>query len=356
MSTGRNDTRLELENETAGLLREAGRAPHLDEGEVATIRSAAHVAWRRQLAARPPAREVPRWQSRWGWGWAVAMAAVLLAVAVWRFAPHPAKLSSDEPPVVAWLESGQGFVEVETEGAAEVVLRQGTWVRTGSDGYASLRLGDPLRGVAGVQLRLDVDTRVRLLSDRSLELDRGATYIDTGNGATSTTAPIEILTALGRVADVGTRFEVRWLPDEEALQLRVRDGEVLFTPLDQTSLIGRESASAGMKLELYSDGRVERGAADLRGVSWDWVVRAAPPFELEGKTLAQFMTWLEAESNLSIQYHEASLAEESRGVILHGSIEGLAPTEALRLVLLGSGLRADFAQAESTGTVRIFAE
>lgn len=368
--TGRDKDGLSATAETAlaELLREAGPPPRLDDREVADVRATARAAWRRRLATQEESqRHGGRSPMRFSWAVALAAAAVLTALAVWRFMPE--LFVADEAPVVARLESSRGFVEIDLgeenpsgeQASSGAELRSGHRLQTGSDGHAALRLGP-----GSIQVRLDSDTSLRLLSDDRVELERGAVYVDTGTEDTGSdagavtgpagAATIEVLTALGLVQDIGTRFEIRWSPEDEALRLRVRDGEVRFTPDDGSQLKTSESASAGTELAVYSDGQVTRSDAEVHGATWDWVVRAAPPFDLEGRSLDEFLRWLEGESNLSIRFLDPALADESRRVILHGSIEGLTPTEALRLVLLGSGLRAEFADTKTTGVVRIAAD
>jgi len=91
-------------------------------------------------------------------------------------------------------------------------------VATGSDGRFALRLG------SGHSVRLDRSTRVRLLGQELLALDRGTVYVDSGFGA-SVRDGLVVRTPLGVVQEIGTQFEVRLETDDTA-RIRLREGAV----------------------------------------------------------------------------------------------------------------------------------
>ena len=318
------------EDEVAALFRLAGTPPALAEDEVRPIREAARESWRRQLHRRATRRR------------SMVVAATLAASLV--IAGGLAWLGTGRgsaPPAapVAALEVQAGEVTIlpagrVTEGSPELVA--GAVLATGRDGRVALKLA------AGASVRLDGESRVRLESARSFGLERGALYVD------SRRIPgqhVEILTPLGTVTDLGTQFEVRLsaVADgrESELRVRVREGEVRVD-----TLRGTHRALAGSELVLASDGGTRRGAVAADDAGWQWAVLAAPAPVIEGRTLESFLDWVSRETGLPWLVVEPRLEGLPGATVLHGSVEGLTPQEALEVVLTGSGLRSERAGGE----------
>jgi ferric-dicitrate binding protein FerR (iron transport regulator) len=231
------------------------------------------------------------------------------------------------PNQVATIELVRG--DVYSGGASAALgsaLSAGSVLETGEEASgAALRL----RGTQSV--RLDTDTRVRLISDSSFELERGAVYIDTQGAAPG--AGIEISTAFGVVRDIGTQFLVRLGEGDAELTVRVREGEVRFE--------GRSAgaaARAGQELTLYGDSNaVEVGAVEPYGDAWRWIEVVTPTMDIEGASLSDYLDWVSRETGRELRYADGALARSARTIILSGSIENLTPEESLA-ILPGSGL------------------
>ena len=194
---------------------------------------------------------------------------------------------------------------------------------TTGGGLAALRLA------GGASVRVDRGTRLRLLSDDTLALDAGRIYVDSGDsrGARS----LEIRTAVGVARDIGTRFEVRLTGS--ALRLRVRDGLVRLSQSRQS-----HDAQPGDELTLDENGSVVRRTVPVFGADWAWAVALAAPFNLEGRSLRDFLLWIAGENGWQVRYADAAVEEKALTTILHGSIQGLTPEEALSAVLPASGV------------------
>jgi len=84
------------------------------------------------------------------------------------------------------------------------------------------------------------------------------------------------------------------------------------------------------------------------------VARAAPRFELEGKSLGSFLDWIENEGGWTVAFASAALERSARSTVLHGSVEDMSTTEALEAILPTCGLvpRVDL----RTGRVTVAAE
>lgn len=305
------------DDDVESLLRLAGRRQRLSAAELEPIHAAARSAWRRHVR-----RTV--WTRRAGLG-AVALAAGLLLVLGLRFGWRgPA-----EPLATLALQTGEVSLSgALTDGSG---LAAGSVVATGAGGRAALHL------IAGPSLRLDVATVVRLDTADQLTLERGAVYVDADPAAHG--RPVEVATVLGSIHHIGTQFEVRLLTDEppstaSSLRVRVREGAVRVEGRAQSWRV-----EAGSELTVGTAGGARKTRVAPAGESWEWTQRAAPALEIDGATLAVFLAWVSRETGLGWHYADPSLESAAREIVLHGSIEGLTPTEALAAVLPGCGLR-----------------
>src|SRR5918999_87599 len=132
------------------------------------------------------------------------------------------------------------------------------------------------------------------------------------------------------IRDIGTRYEVR-LSDQE-LRVRVRDGRV-----EVSSAFGMREADRGGQLRVTSSG-ILSGRAPTSGADWDWIVRATPPPQLEGRPLPEFLAWAEREGGRPIRFADPALERANAATIVYGAIEGLTVEEALDVVLPSCGL------------------
>lgn len=292
------------------LLEGAGPRPPIPEEDLAAISAVARSAWQSELRRRRAAARRPVWAV------AASLAAVLgvaLGLAWWR----SSQSDNVAPTVFARVEAVTGSVALE---AGEAVPLGATL--QSRDGRASLRLPD------GTVVRLDRDTRVRAVAAFALELERGAIYADTASGT------LEIRTSLGTARDVGTRFAVRLA--EPALRVQVRHGAVAVEQRGRTYVM-----PAGQELILRSDGTSEKRTIAGYGPEWEWVLAAAPGFDVEGRTLAEFLDWVARETGWEIRFADEELSASAERIVLHGSLGGLRPDQAPFAVLPGAGLEGD---------------
>lgn len=337
-----DEDRIETErptDEVAALLDVAGRRPRLPEEEVAPIRAAVRDVFERQ--ARRTAR-----RRRIVWTVAGSLAAGLLLAIGLTLRPPVAPGAGRPVATVEMMSGDVAVLDAEGRPAASQTVLSGAVFRTGESGRAAVRLP------GGPSVRIDAGSAVRLDSPRLVSLERGAVYVDAGPAATSG-QEIEIATSLGSVRHVGTQFETRLLtggPGGDsgavALRVRVREGTVLVEKAGKT-----QEVRAGGELLLAEGGRFERAAISVHGPGWDWIQRIAPPFEIEGARLVDFLDWASRETGLPwrLAGRRAGSRPEDvppteavpplEGVILHGSIEGLTAEEALAVVLPSSGYR-----------------
>jgi ferric-dicitrate binding protein FerR (iron transport regulator) len=133
------------------------------------------------------------------------------------------------------------------------------------------------------------------------------------------------------VRDIGTRFEVRF--NGSALRVRVRDGVVRLSQTRQS-----HDAQPGDELTLDGSGAIVRRTVPVHGADWAWAMALARPFDLEGRSLRDFLDWIAGENGWQLRFADAAVDKKSLTTILHGSIQGLTPDEALAAVLPTSGV------------------
>ncbi len=310
-----------------------GPRPAAPAEMVAEVKRLTRPAW--QAKVRAVARRRRRRRR-----WTMAAAAVLIlsaAGALHRLAPGPRTNGTSSPGAASWVAEVQvsaGVVDLYQGGshtataagtpAAGTMIAAGSVIETGPRGLATLRLA------GGTSARLDAGTVLRLATASALEIERGALYLDTG--AAPVGARLEVTTPYGVARDVGTQFEVRLL--EDALRIQVREGEVEVD-------LGEESyaAGAGTALSIGAGGAVTSEQVPAHGPAWSWILNTPVPFELEGRTLGEFLEWLTRETGWRPHFSDPSLEQEVMGTALHGSIAGVRPDQAPDLVLPSSGLR-----------------
>ena len=271
------------------LLRLAGPREAVPADRIRRVRSAVHAEWRQQSRAR--SRRVTA-----GWSMAALTAAALILLGV-RLVVRDEGAAPIARPELATIEALTGaaglIASPEPTGAGGAQpsglssfrigdrSRAGDGVDTTGGGLAGLRLA------GGASVRVDRDTRVRLVSDIMLVLDRGAIYVDSGGepGARS----LEVHTRWGVARDIGTRFEVRLRGS--ALRVRVRDGLVRLSQDRQS-----HDANPGEELTLDGDSSVVRRSVPVFGSEWAWAFALARPFDLEGRSLRDFLDWITGEN------------------------------------------------------------
>ncbi|MCZ6507998.1 MAG: FecR domain-containing protein [Acidobacteria bacterium] len=334
--TRTNPSTVETEEEIRHLLRASGPREEIPTGDLEAIRNEARRAWRSMASPEHRAAE-----SRDLRVVALAASLILALAGGWYW-------SARGLPGAATVEFVRGEVRIEGDvsGSGEVVagrvLPVGALIETAqATGAVPGRLA--LRLASG-QLRLDAGTRLRLESADRILLERGAIYFDSGPGARPMSGAIEVVTAYGTIHDIGTQFDVRLAASGMALTVRVREGAVALESGAQV-----RSANRGEALEVSTDGSIALTRIAVDDESWAWAQASAPPFEIEGATLAEFLEWASRETGWAVRYADPALAESARSIGLSGTIEGLTAAEAVSVVLPGSGLAYEIA----AGTLQV---
>jgi ferric-dicitrate binding protein FerR (iron transport regulator) len=305
-----------VDDAVARLVRLAGARPPVPAERTARVEDLVRAAWAESVGVR---------RRRHTMAWVSSLAAAAALAAAVGLAWHQAVQRAAPAAVGGSVERVAGTVTVGSGAASRPLLageqlRAGEVLRTADGGRVALRLA------GGPSLRIDTGSRATFTAPARLRLDGGALYVDSQGGP-----PVIVLTALGTVEERGTQFEVRVAP--ERVRVRVREGVVQLAAERRAW-----QALAGAELLLDAHGRMARGTVPLHGADWDWVQEIAPSFHLEGRTLGDFLAWAGRESGSRLAWAEPVRAAAASAVVLHGSIDGLPPDQALAAVLPTCGL------------------
>jgi ferric-dicitrate binding protein FerR (iron transport regulator) len=289
---------------------EAGMPPERER----RVKEAVQAAFRARVVQTRRRRVSVLWSS------GLATAAVLAVLLVVARGPEPPAATGGS---VARVERVVGALRGGAAVRAGDSVTAGATLETGGQDRASVRLA------GGGSLRLDWATRLRIESATDLVIEHGTIYLDS-DGAAQGGAAVAVRTPDGVVREIGTRFEVRVEPD--LVRVRVREGRI---GLARAGV--EHEAAAGDELHVSGD-EVARARVPTYGAHWDWVQRITPGFVLEGASLRDLLAWVSRETGRAVRFESEALEREAAPVLLHGSVEGLTPEDALGAVLPTCGL------------------
>jgi ferric-dicitrate binding protein FerR (iron transport regulator) len=249
----------------------------------------------------------------WAAAAAIAATAVLLTVGTEPPAPRA---------TVAQVERLLGTVQVVAAGTTTPLHRgdaipEGATLTTGS-GQAALRLS------AGGSLRVAPETRLTLTAANSAALEAGALYFDS-EGARARGEAFFVVTAHGTLRDVGTQFVAT--VDNARLEVGVRDGRVALTRGTDSTAV-----ASGEKITVSGSAAVRRESLSTFGSEWAWAERLAPPFDIDGRRLVDFLDWFVDQTGHTLAFADPAVERIARETVLNGSID-LEPLSKLRSVM-----------------------
>ena len=300
------------------LLRQSGPREPVPTERVHRLRSAAHADWRR-VVAHNRRRRVAAWAVG-----GLAAAAVLVATRLGTNTAAPRNGSSAFATVEALSDTAR--LSASADGRGRVPMRVGDVLAGGIDASTTGTGTATLRLVGGGLLRMAGDTGIRMPAANTVVLAAGTLYLDSQGGPS-----LEVRTRDSVVRDVGTQFEVSLTP--AGLRVRVRQGSVLVRRDQQ-----EHSARAGDEVLLNPSGELTRRTIPMDSPEWASVTGAPSSFDLEGRSLSEFLAWVVGEMDWQLQFANAAVEQKARATLLHGSIRGLTAEEALAAVLPTSGV------------------
>jgi ferric-dicitrate binding protein FerR (iron transport regulator) len=302
------------EQRIEALLQRVGPRIAPPEDLTRQVREAVRSEWRQAVAERTRARRVRVLA-------AAASFAALVTIGM------TATLMNSTPPaqmaVVARVEGevrgDAGWLHPARDLATDTAVHVGDEIVTAAEAHAAFHIDE------GLSLQLDENSRVRLVDDDRLVLERGAVYVASDMGA-ARSATFTVATRNGTVRHIGTQYEVRTVP--AGVQVSVREGRVV---VDTDGAL--HEGKAGERIAIDNDGAVKRTALAQNDPHWRWVERSAPSFDIENQSLNDFLSWFSRETGRQVAFASPEAAQAARSTILRGSIEGLEPQAALTAVL-----------------------
>ena len=308
----------------ARLLQLAGNSSPIADDTEARVYAAVRKEWEASTAQpdkdrvyRNVRREWHRTSTRtrvrrWAMPLAIAASAVL-AIAVIMQPPPPAPANVALGEVVRNIDAGSPALR---EGS---MIFAGDTVASGSTGGISIILAD------GESIRLDRETTVAFIDRDRLRLLDGRVYADTGNFVYRDRALV-IETDSGLVTDVGTQFSVD--ARGGSLDVAVREGRV-----DVRSDQQEHVAVAGERLILEPRQTVKFQEMSPHDDYWGWVSALAPVYEIENRSLLDFLRWAARETGRELVFEDNELRMSAMRTDLHGSVADFQPDEAIAAVL-----------------------
>jgi hypothetical protein len=193
----------------------------------------------------------------------------------------------------------------------------------------------------GGTLRIAAGTAIVIPEATQVTLKQGLIYVDCPPDP-KTCGPLRVATSAGLIEHVGTEFEV--LSDGQTVRIRVREGRIRFVGSSVTLM-----AAAGTELLAGPGERISTQPVATFGRDWLWTAALAPDYPIEGHRLIDFLQWTSREMGRPLEFADAHAQEVANQTILHGSIRGEDPRDALAQVLASTTLSYELAG----GTIRV---
>ena len=180
-------------------------------------------------------------------------------------------------------------------------------------------------------IRLGGNSILEIGQDGHFRLVAGRLYADTGEVIYRRNRLV-IDTSFGAITDIGTQFAVT--TGVTRLEVAVREGRV-----DVEGGMATHTAVAGELMRLGTDGQAVVEAIAAHDDYWEWATSLAPVFDIENKSLLDFLRWAARETGSELVFEDADLRMAAMRTDLHGSVAGFGPLEALASVLATTSYR-----------------
>ena len=308
------------------LLRLAGPRAPIPKDVEARVYDRVHREW--QASSQPPegARVYRHVREEWEkratrrryrrWAVPIALAASVVIAVTILLQPPP---SAPDKIAIGTVAKVVG----DGPGAALPAVGQPVYAGDMLTTGAGQKLSVVINGVES--LRIDQNTTLALVAKDEFRLESGRMYADTGDFMYRDRGLI-IHTALGSVTDVGTQFAVQVAA--ERLDVAVREGRV-----DVSHGTSELVAVAGERLHLVRGDEPLVETVEPFDSFWSWTAALAPSFDIENKSLLDFLRWAARETGRELVFEDNELRMSAMRTDLHGSVEDFEPLEAVESVL-----------------------
>jgi ferric-dicitrate binding protein FerR (iron transport regulator) len=324
--TNRDDETMER------LLRLAGPRKPIPSDLEARVYGRVHQEW--LASSRPPEadrvyRNVHRAWSRKGrnarirqWGFPLAMAASIVVAVVLIRQPDPSRAVPGAIGTVARVVGAQAAGQLPESGQE---VYPGMAFTTGPEQGISLLLTD------NISFRIGENSTIEAVGAHEFRVLQGRVYADTGD-LMYRRSNLLVLTPVAAVRDIGTQFAV--IVDGNDLEIAVREGRV---DVRQDGTVSVAVAGERMQLDAGGIGTVE--ALLPHDAYWRWTSSLAPAFDIEGKSLLEFLRWAARETGKRLEFEDQDLRMAAMRVDLHGTVADIPPIEALQSVMATTTFR-----------------
>jgi len=311
----------------ATLMRQARPRPRPPQDVEEQVHAAVHAEWQKLTQGKRRNKATTYL--------AVAASVVVFVALIIQFA-GPGSPGEANPPV-GFSGKVVGHVTVENaDDAASSDVTVGQSFEAGQVIVSSSNSGLAVMWQQAISIRLDEESRLRLVSAGVVELLQGRIYIDTGANKNAT-GQLRVKTPHGIFRHLGTQFMTRVMPTESIVS--VREGSVSYQPVKGGSQPpgALEITPAGQRLTVTFNGETRQQAVPAWGGEWAWVESLATKFIADGRTIDQMLNWVESETGRTINYQTTAARQLAENTELHGQLDA-EPLEALKIVALTSDL------------------
>lgn len=306
-----NEDRQTAADPLARIVRAAGRRAAPPKAHYDEVYAAVHATWQSKLARRR--------QRNW-YALAATLALAVAGAALWQ------TFSIQSSPPAGEFALLRGQVEQYSTGPdlwrradpADARLDDGARIRTGDDGTAALWLAD------GGSLRLDTNTEL-VLHAASLELERGRVYFDSAGRRAR--MPIDVVTELGTIRDIGTQFEVQSVAD--TLRVRIRSGSIALLDSNVDAPV---AGASGEEIEVSATGQLSRREFARDDPQWRWAQNLAVAPDYDAPSVLRYLTWIAAETGRTLDFESETVRLQAELVRFLGDARDLTPTQLLATI------------------------
>ena len=306
-------------DELARHILRAGARPSAAAVDEARVRAAVLCAWRESLRAR-------RRSAITRWAIAASVAAIAVAAALFSLVGR----DPSQSPVGAIAALRGSVVLVHAGGAKESTMHvgealpDGSRMRTALDGGARVVM-------AGAALTIAENSELTFSGSMVVRLQRGRIYVDGVTGVQDADR-VRVITPFGSVEHLGTQFEVAVLAN--GLRVRVRDGQVRVV-----NGAMQKTLQASDELSISGAGQIRAGFLTPFSNEWAWTQDLATSFNIDGRTLREFLDWFAKQSGYVITYASENVHNAANTALLHGSIQGMSAQSALEVLIVSTNLQ-----------------
>ena len=197
---------------------------------------------------------------------------------------------------------------------------------------------------AGYDVRMNDNSTLRLMNDR-LQLEAGEIYVsDVGRRVSR--RPIAVVTPFAVISDVGTQFKVRFVDDNVISS--VRRGSILVRTKAGEHRVDA-APERGRTLTITADSSV---TVSPDGTDWEWIYAVSRRFDLEGRSVYDFLQWSVSETGRELRFADESVALAARNTRFSGAVKlgGLDPDRAVAVALSTTHFSVE---ADADGSLRV---